>query len=217
VVRIGLIAGVVDDWLARELPRHEVVEDSEAISAVGMGMIASKLSKLLVLWANVVTSRRSHCMDLQIEPVAISVRSRGMVVNENVVWVGDPNTSGGLIGVEQTPGPLGLGDEILVDVVVSFDGVLDEDIVALDVVDDVLHNSQIVVTVNSDSSVESSVDRDTLNVGVVDVTYHVEMDGVSAHLEGLTDVSELDVAELGSERVVTVGMEEDGSSILVLL
>jgi hypothetical protein len=55
---------------------------------------------LFVFWADTCVSRRSDGVLLEIIPKAISIRTGSMVSNEVIIWIGDPNTSWGLIGVE---------------------------------------------------------------------------------------------------------------------
>lgn len=81
-----------------------------------------------------------------------------MVVSKVVVWIGDPEGGWRLISIEQRPRPLRLHDQVPVYLVVSFDSVLDEDVVSFHVVDHIVSQSQVGRAVESEGSVESFVD-----------------------------------------------------------
>jgi len=76
------------------------MENSETISSCGMSMIVLENSYLFIFWANTSVSRWSNGVRLEIIPKAISIRSGSMVSYEVIIWIGDPNTAWGLIGVE---------------------------------------------------------------------------------------------------------------------
>jgi len=138
-----------------------------------------------------------------------------VVVNEVVVWVCDPETTGRSIGVEETPRSLSHRNKVSMNLVVSLNCVLDEDIVTHSVVDDIVSNSEIACTVHGEGSVETGIDGVSNDVGLVHVTDHMEMDGISTQLESLSHVAELNIAQASLERVITDGMEEDSCSVLV--
>jgi len=68
-----------------------------------MSDIVFKFSNLAVLGANAGGSRWAHGVDLGVIPVTVSVRSSGMVASHDVVGMGDPDGSWGLVSVEETP------------------------------------------------------------------------------------------------------------------
>jgi len=94
------VGTIIDNRLTRELPWDHVMEDSETISSCGVSMVVLEDTYLFVFWADTCVSRRSDGVLLEIVPIAISIRSGSMVSNEVIIWIGDPNTSWGLIGVE---------------------------------------------------------------------------------------------------------------------
>jgi len=83
----------VDDRLARIGARHHVVENSKTITFIGVCVIVSEDSNFLVLRAYFHAGRWSHSVLLEIIPVAVSVRTCSMVVNEVVVWICNPETA----------------------------------------------------------------------------------------------------------------------------
>ena len=60
-------------------------------------------------------------------------------------------------------------------------------------VDDVVHHTQVVHSVNSGATVIRLVHRVSNDVGLVDSSDHVEMHRVSSKLEGLTDIGKFDI------------------------
>jgi len=103
-------------------------------------------------------------MDLEVIPVAVSIRASCVVASEVVVRIGDPETSWSLISVEQTPGSHRLHDKVVMNLVVSLDSVLDENVVALDSVNDVLLKPEVAGSVEREGSVEALVNRVTSNI-----------------------------------------------------
>jgi len=64
-----------------------------------------------------------------------------MIIDEVIVWIGDPEAGWSLVGVEQTPGSLCHDDEISGDIIVSFNTILDENIVAHSIENNILSYS----------------------------------------------------------------------------
>lgn len=71
------------------------------------------------------------------------------------------------------------------------------------IVGDVVLNREVVDSVQCDSSVVGLMDGITLGVRVVDCSNHMEMNGVTTKLEGLTDVSEFTVFDFTNQRLVS--------------
>jgi len=161
---ITWVAVVIAKALARELPRNHVMEDTEAITPNGMGVIVSELADSFILWADIGAGVGTDGVRLQVVPVPVTIGASGMVLNEVVVWIGDPEASWRLVSVEKRPTPLGLHDQVLVDVVLLFNGILNKDCVALDVVGDVLHNSQVVCAMKGEGSVETLMSSEAFAV-----------------------------------------------------
>jgi len=80
-------------------------------------------------------------MLLKIVPVSVSVRTGCMVIDEVIVWIRDPEACWSLVGIEQTPRSLCHRDEISGDIVVSFNTILDEDIVTHGIVNNIFSYS----------------------------------------------------------------------------
>lgn len=126
-----------------------------------------------------------------------------MVVNEVVVWMGNPEAAWCLICVQKTPGSLGLHNQVLGDVVLGLNSVFNENGVALNFVSNVAFESQVMSSMDCESSVEALMDSDLFDVGFVDCTDHMEMDSISSQFEGLANIGEFDVVESGNQRVIT--------------
>jgi len=133
------------------------MEDSETISAVGMSMIILENSYLFVFWANACVSRWSDGVLLEIIPIGISIRSGGMISDEVIIWVSDPNCSWCLIGIEKTPGSLGHHDKVALDKIPSLDTIFNEDRVTFGVKCNIVNNPQVLGSVNGESSIERLV------------------------------------------------------------
>ena len=138
-------------------------------------------------------------MRLKVVPIAIPVGPGCVVFDEVIVRMSDPEAGRRLVGVEQAPAPHCLHDQVLVDVVLGLCGVLDEERVSLDFKGHVLHDSEVVCAVNGEGTIEALMHGDALDVRFVDRACHVEVDGVAAHLEGLTNIRELDVSKSRDE------------------
>ena len=156
-----------------------------------MSPIVSELSKLVLFWANVGIVGRSNGGDLGIIPVGITIRSSSMVVSDDVIGCSDPHGSWGLISVEQTPRTANIDDQVVFDQILGLDGILDEDGVTHSVVSNVVLDTEVVHTVDGDSSVESVMDGVIAHVRVVDSANHVEMNWIRAKNEGLTNIEKL--------------------------
>ena len=80
-------------------------------------------------------------MNLQVEPIAVPVRTSCVVFCEVVVWICNPERSRCLVCIEQRPRSLSLHYQVSVDLVVSFDSILDEDVVSLHIINDIVCQS----------------------------------------------------------------------------
>jgi hypothetical protein len=191
--------------LAREGTGNVLVEDSQTISSNGMGLIISEFTQLDTDGANGSGSGRSFGMRSQIEPETVSVRTSTMVSSPDVVGVGNPETSGGLISVEKGLRRHGVHDQIVFDQIVGFNTVLNENGVTLHSVSNIVLDLQVMDTVNGDGSVVSVMDGITIDVRVVDITDQMVMDGISTKVESLTRLSDLSVGDSGNRGIVSIG------------
>lgn len=155
---------VIAKSFAWELPRNHIMEDTEAVPPDGVGMVVSELANSFILWADIGAGVGADGVCLQVVPVPVSIRASGMVLNEIVVWISDPEASWCLVRVQKRPTPLCLHDQVLVDVVLLFNGILNEDCVALDVVANVLHDSQVVRAMQCEGSVETLMSSEAFAV-----------------------------------------------------
>jgi hypothetical protein len=91
-----------------------------------------------------------------------------------------------------------------VDLVVTLHCILNEDVVAHGVINNVLLDPEEVGPINGHCTVERLVHGVSSNIRVVYVSDHVEVDGVPAQLEGLSHVGEFAVAQPGCQGVVAI-------------
>jgi hypothetical protein len=67
------------------------MEETQAVSTIGVGYVVTEFSQTLMLRTNVRIKRWANRGELQIIPVAISVGASSSVVTNNVVGVCDPD------------------------------------------------------------------------------------------------------------------------------
>jgi len=132
-------------------------------------------------------------MRLKIIPETISIRTSGMIVNENITWMSDPEASRSLIGIQKTHRSHSLHDEVIFDVVVGFNSILNEDGMTLNFISNIVFNSQVMSSVKGKQSIVSLMGCQTLSIRVVNCTDHVEMDSISSNFESLSSVMELNL------------------------
>ena len=77
--------------LTRVLSWQMVVEKTKTISAIRVSNVVTELAEAHVLRADVGIEGGSNRSDLQIVPVTVSVGASGVVVTNDVVWIGDPD------------------------------------------------------------------------------------------------------------------------------
>jgi len=140
-----------------------------------------------------------------------------MVVQEVVVWTSDPDASRCLISVEKRPTSFGHDNEIVCDVILLLNSILNEDVVTLGVVNHIVRNPQVVSSMHCESSIERSVGCETFAVRFVHSSNHVEMNGISANFESLTDFIKFNVLQTSNEGVISFRMKEYGGTIFILV
>ena len=86
---------------------------------------------------------------------------------------------------------------------------------AFRVVVDVANDAEIFDSVKSRASIEGIEEDIVLDVASVNLAIHMEMDGIPAHLTKLTDILELNVRETADVSVVTRGVDQYVSTILI--
>jgi len=153
---------------------------------------------------------------LQIEPETVLGRSCAVVSAEDVVGVGDPEAGWRLVSVKEAVGGAHVDHEVVLDAVVGLNGVLKEDSVAHCLVGNVARDGQVVDSMQRGGPVVGLVDGVVLDVGLVHVAEHVEMNRVACKLEGLTNIEEFTVLDLANRGFIAVGAEHDLGTILVL-
>ena len=80
-----------------------------------------------------------------------------MVVDENVVWVCDPEASRSLISVEETHRSHGFHDQVSIHEVVGLNCVLNKYCVTFDLERNILNKSQVMSSMECECSVETLV------------------------------------------------------------
>lgn len=178
-------------------------------------MVITELADSLVLGTNVGVCMRTDGVSLQVIPVGVPIGTTDTILNEGIVRRSDPETSRRLISVETTPAPLDLNDAVAVQVVLLLNGIFDEDVVALDFVSNIVHDAHVMSTVQRERSVEALMDGVVSRVRVVHSSDHVEMDRITADLEALTYHVHLNVGDSAYQRVITVRMQEDISTVFI--
>jgi hypothetical protein len=138
-----------------------------------------------------------------------------VVSSEDVIRMSDPEASWCHVSVKKTERSMNLDNEIVLDQVLCLCCIFNKEGVSHCVVSEVLLNSEVVYSVESNGSVISSGNGVPNNVGVVHSSNHMEMDGVSTELESLTDILKLDVTNFSYKRFITRGVEHDLGSILI--
>jgi len=192
------------------------VEESEAVSAIRMGFVVSKFTEFLIHWANRWRERAVDRILLSVEPVTVTVRTCSVVSDKDVVWVSDPETGRRLICVEQAPRTSGTHDQIVLDDVLCLNSILNEDVMAHSVVNNIVFNCEVRHGVDSDSSVVSLMDGVTLDQRLGNSADDVEVDRVSSQLECLTNIEEFSVKNASNARFIFRVVDHDVRTVLIL-
>ena len=87
-----------------------------------------------------------------------------MIIYKIVVRVGDPEASRRLISVKQRPASFSHNDAVVMDQVLLFNSIFNEDYVTLDVVADVVDQAHVMGTVKSERTVETLVRTESFAV-----------------------------------------------------
>lgn len=77
-----------------------------------------------------------------------------MVAANNVVGIGDPDGGRGLISVEKRPGATHIEDQVVLDQILGFDSILNEDGVTHGVISYIVLDTEVMHTVDGHSAVE---------------------------------------------------------------
>jgi hypothetical protein len=116
-----------------------------------------------------------------------------MIANENVIRVSYPEAARCRICVKKTPRSLSLHNKIVFDIIVSLNCIFNENSMTLDVEGNVIRESKVMCTVNSESSVVTLMSTETFTVRFMNCTNHMEMDSISTNLECLTNIKHFNV------------------------
>ena len=114
-----------------------------------------------------------------------------MVILHDVVRVGDPETGGGLICVQQRECCSRGDNQVAVDYILGLGRIFNEDGVAHDIVCNVVEHIEVVDAVDGHSSVVGLMDRVAFNNRLSHTSDHVEMDWISTQLKSLAHIVEL--------------------------
>ena len=146
------------------------MEQAKSISTIRMGDIVCELSQWAVLRANVWVIWGSSWVNFGVEPIPVVIWTSCMIVDEDVVWVSDPETSGGLVRVQETPRLLGKDCQVTIKVVLCLNCIFNEEGMAHCVISYVMNDSQEADSMNSACSVERLMNCVSLDVGFSDCT-----------------------------------------------
>lgn len=154
-------------------------------------------------------------MLLQVEPVAVSIRTSSVIVSEDVIWVSDPERSRCLVSVKETVRGSRVYDQVSIDQIFSLCSVFNEDSVSHDVVGHVVLDGQVVNAVQSRSTVVRLVNGVVPNVRFGHCANHMVVDRIATKFERLADIKELAVLDLTDDGFVTRRSHHDMSTVLV--
>lgn len=129
-----------------------------------MGMIVAEFADLSVFRAHIHIERGSDRRLLQIIPISVSLRACAMVASNDVIWVRDPDASWGLVSVEKTVRFTSVNDQVVLDEILSLNGIFNEDSMAHRLVVDITGDLEIVNTVEGRAAIVGLVDRVPLDV-----------------------------------------------------
>lgn len=127
--------------------------NSQTILFYAVNCVVSKFTELGVFRANVRVKTWANSMFLHIVPIAVSISASNSIVGDNIVRVGNPVASRGLICREQTIGSMGTDCEIVVVDILCLSSILNKVGVAHCVERNVVEHSEVVNTVSGYSSV----------------------------------------------------------------
>lgn len=181
-----------------------------------MGDIVTELSKTVVLGADIFVEGWSDCRNLQIVPVAISIRASSVIVSDDVIRVCDPNGRRRLVSVKQTPGAANIHNEVTFDQVLCLGSILNEDRVAHCVICNVVLDAKIVHAMDRHSSVECVMDGVVSYIRRMHCANHMEVDRVASENEGLTNVVKLNVVNTSGGGLIAGRVHDDDSSVLLV-
>ena len=95
----------------------------------------------------------------------------------------------------------------------SLNAILDKVVVALDQVTDIVLDSQVVNSVDSDNSGHRVVNCIASSIGVRDISVHVEVNTVSSYDSWLSAVSELSVSNMTLKSILRTTCHQEMRSI----
>ena len=177
--------------------------------------VVAEFSDFRVLRAHILVGGWARWMHLKVIPVAIAVGACSTVSPNHIIRVRDPEGRWSLVGVQKTPGPAGVDDQVPLDEVVSLDGILYEHGVAHTVIDDVILDSQVVDAVDGHATIVGLVNCIVADVGVLYVSAHVEVNRIPSKLESLANIGQLDVLDPSHHWPLAARVEHDVATVLV--
>mmetsp|Transcript_29622 Transcript_29622/g.95070 ORF Transcript_29622/g.95070 Transcript_29622/m.95070 type:complete len:921 (-) Transcript_29622:3256-6018(-) len=189
--RVGKVVPAV----AGDRARRPLVEDAQAVAAVGVRGVAREGQVVHAPRAHLGGGRGPRGERLQVEPEAVAIRARGGIIHDVVVGVGDPERSWGIVRIEERGRGARAHGEVPFDGVVLLDGVLNEEGVPHVVVRHVVEHSEEVHAVDGHRAVVGVVHGAVAHVARGDVAHHVKVEGVPAKVEGLAAAEALEVGD----------------------
>lgn len=196
-LRVGwVLRRIAEFCLSRITIRNVFLEDSYAISSVGMSCIVFKLAHCFVFWAYLCGLTWTCRIIVQIVPEPVHLRPSCMIALEIVVRMGDPEGSRGLIGIQQWVRRSRRNCQIVNESVIDLSSILEEEVMAHHIESNVLLNFQTIGSMQCYSPVKAIPDRWVAHVALSKVLTLGECKRMSLQLVGLSHVKELNIANL---------------------
>jgi hypothetical protein len=140
------------------------MEDPETITTTRVSMIVNKFANPLIFRADICVGMWTDSVNLKIIPITVSIRATTPVIIKVVIWTCDPVASWRLIRIEQGPTSLGHNDTVMLDYVLLLDCVFYKDDMTLDVIANIVDESQIMSAMKRESSIEALMRAKTFAV-----------------------------------------------------
>ena len=139
-----------------------------------------------------------------------------MISAQDVIWVGDPEGGRGLISVQKGPRSARVHNQIVLNQLVGFGRIFNENCMAHIQIGNVILDGQVVHAVNCHSTIVGVVNRVVSHIRFSHRSDHVEMNWVATQLERLSAVEEFGVLNAAHRRLIPGRMNHNVRSVLIL-
>jgi hypothetical protein len=130
---------------------------------------------------------------LHIIPIAVSISTADVVVYQNIIRTSQPEGTRSLISIQETVRCFCQNRQVTVIDTLRLNTIFNEERVTHSVVSNILLDSEVMDSVSCHSTIVGVMDRITLDKRSMHSTDHMEVNGISPKLEGLTCLCALDV------------------------